>query len=56
MERILELQISIAIEIIRKYLKIISDEERLSIFRDIEEGYCTYCGGSELPCFCLRDE
>jgi hypothetical protein len=44
------------IETIRLFLRGMTDKERVDIFREIEEGYCTNCGSSESPCYCWNDE
>jgi len=37
---------------IHHLLSLLSDEERLDVFRE----YCTSCGTKELPCYCRRDD
>jgi len=37
---------------IHHLLSLLSDEERLDVFRE----YCTACGTKELSCYCRRDD
>lgn len=39
-------------EMIMKYLHLLSDEQRLEIFRE----YCRYCGCENPECVCMREE
>jgi hypothetical protein len=40
------------VQVVRDALKIMNPEQRLELFND----YCTSCGGTEHPCYCMRDE
>lgn len=33
-------------------LRAMSDEERLEVFAH----FCTHCGGTNTPCYCMRDD
>lgn len=35
---------------------VMTDDERVTLWDDISEGYCRYCGSKFVPCYCLRDE
>lgn len=34
----------------------LSAGERLEVFEEITDNYCTYCGGCDFPCYCMKNE
>lgn len=49
-------EVNNAINILQKYMKEMSDEQRYKIIVAITSDYCKECGSKYLPCYCIRDE
>jgi hypothetical protein len=41
---------------IRELMETMCDEERIDLINCIMDGYCKYCGGKDLPCYCWNDD
>ena len=43
-------------ELARHLRRMKKDEERLDVMDIINREFCKYCGSTDNPCYCMRDE
>jgi hypothetical protein len=50
------LRVENALVVLRAYLKIASQDDRLAVWEYLQGGYCTHCGDDDPRCQCWNDE